>query len=332
MVPMVKISEDDVLAIFKKHYGGDFKEVSFLTGDVNKTYLLKNETGEKVIFQRLAGIFNEDLIADFNKISRHLRKDGWEVPRSLHDKKDNTFIRDEAGEIWRAISFIESEGRPTYVDPDAIGSILAKLHTSLAKLDYEPKFSLPHFHDTEHYLGKLKAMLEEFEDDDRIVADRVLEEYDSLPELPKVKEQLIHADARMANILFKDNKPFTFIDFDTVMTSTIWVEIGDLVRSIIERDVQDKKRTEIDELHHLGSAYLKESGLKMTDDEFFGHMLTSARVIALELAMRFMIDIIEDFYFVWENTEYGSRHEHSIARVKQQLEVNRRLKNAQHKD
>lgn len=45
------------------------------------------------------------------------------------------------------------------------------------------------------------------------------------------------------------------------------------------------------------------------------------RAVALELAARFMIDVVEGTYFGWDNTRYKSRRENNLVRAEAQWKV-----------
>ncbi|MEN9245900.1 MAG: hypothetical protein Q6J78_04245, partial [Thermostichales cyanobacterium SRBZ-1_bins_19] len=49
------------------------------------------------------------------------------------------------------------------------------------------------------------------------------------------------------------------------------------------------------------------------------------QLLLLELAMRFLIDIVEDSYFAWDPQRYPSRVAHNRARLGRQIEQFHRL-------
>ncbi len=323
---MIKTKENEInearaLQLYSEKYSGDYSQSRQLGGDVNHTFLLTNIKGDKVVFQRLSKIFNEKLVADFVVVTEHLTKEGWIVPQLIYTKDNNTHIQDKDGFIWRAITFVESSGTPAMVDTGSVGSILARFHKTLALLDYKATFTLDHYHDTDFYFEKLDQLESQLNSENRLLSQAVKHYRAELPKLPEIDAQLIHADPRVDNILFKGSQPFTFIDFDTIMNGPVWIDLSDFIRSIIEKQVQQKTRTDFAEIKSFCDEYIAQSDLQYSNDEFYAYVLLATQHMAIELAARFLNDVVEDYYFVWENTPYNSRNEHNIARVKQQLEI-----------
>ncbi|HTE21552.1 MAG TPA: phosphotransferase [Candidatus Limnocylindria bacterium] len=107
------------------------------------------------------------------------------------------------------------------------------LHDTLARLEYQPKTVLPHFHDTAFYMRRLAHLVSNLPSPKaERLANSTLRAYRELPELDTTRTQLIHGDPRTNNILFKRGTPYAYIDFDTLMYGTIWSDIGDLLRAL----------------------------------------------------------------------------------------------------
>ena len=310
--------------LFLDHYRSNVVSCRRLSGDVNETYLIES-SGEKIIFQKLSPIFNEMLLADFVVYSSHLAKAGWTVPEIILSKTGGLFIVDDNQKLWRAVTYIESTGTPSKVDLYAFGDIIGHFHESLSTLHYQPLFSLSHFHDTQFYFHKLQKIYRQLPASLLSQAEIIFRMYENLKSLPEVPTQLIHGDARVGNILFNHDTPFTIIDFDTIMLGTAWIELGDSVRSLLEQNVIKNQPSDFEVLKQFTNGYLSRSTLSFSEKEFFEEVMNATQLIALELSMRFLIDIVEDYYFVWENTPYKSRLEHNDARVLQQLEIIHRI-------
>lgn len=311
--------------IFGEHYSDKVVSIRRLSGDVNATFFI--ESGHrKIILQRLSKIFDSKLIDDFQVISSHLHSNGWEVPALITTKHHNNYARDNENYLWRALTYIESTGTPKNLDLISLGQIIAKFNNTLAELDYLPLYKVPHYRDTPYFANKLESLCKELKPAPSLVATQVIADYAELPKLPAIKQQLIHADARAGNILFHGSKAFTLIDYDTVMMGTIWIELGDAVRSLVEQDLLYGSTTSKQNLKKFTDAYIAESTYDYEKDYFYQTVMLAASYISLELTMRFLNDTVEDYYFAWENTPYKSRYDYLMFRIDQQQEIYQRIR------
>lgn len=311
-------------AIFKANYAaGDSLEtftITSLSGDVNSTYLITcNE--KKIILQKLGPIFDERIVADFKIISTHLAHEGWIVPELLQTVKGEDCVIDSESGIWRAMSFIASDSSPKLlaIDMSSLGQILARFHNALAKLIYQPAYTIPHFHDTHYYFDKMVSYESHFDNELISTYRQLSDAYKSLKQLPRGYNQIIHGDPRLDNILFKENQPFTFIDFDTVMVCSLFVELGDLIRSIHESSI--KTASDIPDIRQFILSYINSSDV--LDLNNLADIYEGAKTISVELAMRFMIDIVEDSYFKWDTTLYANRKDNHLARIATQMQIHK---------
>jgi hypothetical protein len=55
--------------------------------------------------------------------------------------------------------------------------------------------------------------------------------------------------------------------------------------------------------------------------DFHDLAMNAMRTICLELAARFLIDIVHDDHFGWDSTLYTSRADHNFARAKAQYDI-----------
>lgn len=317
------ISTDIPLEIKNAYFGGKNLSVTVLSGGMINSTLLVDDGEIKYILQKLSPIFNEDLISDYHTIVGHLGEEGWEMPALLQTLDGRYYVKDESGKLWRVTSYIEHD-KGKLQKLDLYGEILGRLHLSLSKLDYSPKFSLPNFHDTGYYFKRLADVHSDIPTvEAQKFADRLSSAYKDIPELPDFGKQLIHADPRTDNILQRNGKPFTFIDWDTVMMGTIWMDIGDMLRSLAEDKVMKGSMPDIDDLNDVAEGYRSIACPDTPKNEFRSLALQAAQVITLELTARFVADYKEGEkgYFTWDNTKYESRHQHNMARAENQWKI-----------
>lgn len=313
--------DDEVTAI--RRIGG---------GMVNAT-LYAEAASQRLVVQRLAPIFSPDMVQDYQAVTNHLRQDGWEMPDAVPTRSGRLTAADHAGNVWRAVTYLESDAAQgirieDMQDPETYGRLLGKLHASLRKFDYTPRFGLPHFHDTAYYAEQLAAAKPDIPTDKgRRFGAVLLKSLDIQPPLSESKPQLIHGDPRTANILHRDGKPFTFIDWDTLMKGSTWIDLGDMLRSVAEDAVLEDKPVPVDKLAQIAEGYRQAFSPETDSRTFQGGALRAAQTIALELAMRFVADYKDgdEGYFAWDTLHYGSRHEYTMDRATYQMAIFRQI-------
>lgn len=286
------------------------------TGLVNNTYCVE-ASSRKYILQRLNPVFDRRLIDDMQVCGRYLEEAGWEAPAVVPTQAGSNAFVDEAGDLWRCLSFIESDGSGLPVLGDdglqAVGSLLARWHQTMAGLPYRPRYAIPHFHDTAWHAAALQKNMPKLKDKaHRLMAADVLVAYHTLPALAALPDQLLHGDPQLNNILFRDGQPFTFIDLDTLMFGPIWYDIGDLLRSMLEADILAGRTLSTNMLQHVILGYF---------DRPEADALRATQLIALELAMRFLNDIVDDTYFAWDSGRFSSRADNHMYRTGIQWQI-----------
>lgn len=290
-------------------------------GLVNKTFLVEDGT-EKTILQRLNPSFDRGLLADSNKVAAYLAKEGWEAPVALETVDGKQEYEDAAGGIWRNLHFIESQAPTpamlgTHKLMHRVGDMLGRWHDSIRQLDYEPEHTIPHFHDTPHFAGKLEQyrFARKF---DPVIADlagKLLATYQDLPPLPAMGEQLIHGDPQLSNILFRDSQPITYIDLDTVMRGSVLLDVGDLLRSVAEADLLAGRPLDVSKLASIADGYRSRAFPELDLGSFRRIAMLATKTIATELAMRFVIDIADGNYFSWDTTKFRNQRDNHLYRT-----------------
>lgn len=284
-------------------------------GIVNQTYAARQGTDE-IILQKVGPTFSEAVIDDFCAVTDFLTHKGWEVPTVVTTTEGQRSFRDTKGELWRAMTRLDAdETRPTKINQamcHEIGSLVARFHIDVQDFDYEPVHRIEHFHDTAYYAARLTELLDELTYTQRLLANRALQAYEEVPHIDS-DEQLLHGDPKFNNILFRQGEPFTLIDFDTVMRGSAWIDIGDMLRSL--GGLARPKSSVEDAV----SAYYKTTEPDI-DFKFFSRAAyTAQRRITVELAMRYLIDVVEGSYFDWDSTLFPTRAKHNEQRAYSQL-------------
>ena len=136
---------------------------------------------------------------------------------------------------------------------------------------------------------------------------------------------MIHGDPRTANMLFRDGRPFTFIDWDTLMWGSVWMDIGDLIRSLVEDAAVHYYLCSAADIAAFCTGYHRANAIAAHPRSFMDAALVAAKYITLELAARYLNDIVEDYYWVWDQGRYDSRAESNLQRAEETMHVYARI-------
>lgn len=294
-------------------------------GKVHETYQLETNEGTFVL-QRLRPPYNEKTILDGAALTSHLLNKGFPVPSFLITPEGLPFIT-EGAFLYRMMTFIPGQTLSAINTVEAAasaGELVGQLHNALSDFTYSPLSTITGFHDLRSAMERLNGLVNN--DIEKIkktegLFDRFNHEIQKqkLPEnLPKRK---IHGDLKYTNILFDDfSRAVALLDFDTLMISTLPIELGDAFRSWCTR----KKGP-------AGPFF----DVKLFEAGWRGYMLVNPPITALEkanitagikyilleLGCRYLIDMFENYYFAWDSQRFSDRSSHNLARAKRQIAV-----------
>ena len=308
--------------------------VRYGSGHINDTFCVHTQPGEdpcrRFILQRIstAAFHHPDqVMANIVGVTSFLGKQiaaaGGDPERetmSVYATRDGkSFYTDSEGGAWRAYPFVEgtvclqSAETPELFAASALafGNFQRMLKDYPADTLYE---TIPHFHDTEDRLAKLKAA---------VAADpmgRVKEvgpeldfvtarEADCLVALQALREgklplRVTHNDTKLNNVLIDraSGKGICVIDLDTVMPGLSINDFGDSIRfgaNHSAEDEQDLSKVNFDlSLYEVYTkAFLEGAGGALTSAEL-DYLPWGAKLMTLECGIRFLTDYLEgDHYF-----------------------------------
>lgn len=295
-------------------------------GEINLTFLVTGHSGAKTILQRLSHIYNPTVGEDYEVVANHLSHRGWEMAAPIEAADGRTYLYDDSGQLWRGFDYIESKpGSDMEGDLEAgtaLGALLGELHRSLSDLDYQPKFAQVNTRGVAGKAKRLAQLLPQITDteDRELAADMLaLSDKESISHSPL---QVIHADPRIGNSLFRDGKPFTFIDWDGYKRANPIVDVGDFLQStggeVLTKGSGD---CSVEQLYPLLEAYYGTAGVGIGKESFMKQALAAARVVALDLGIRHLIDSVEDNYFIWDSRYFDSRFEFNQRCARRQGQV-----------
>ena len=112
------------------------------------------------------------------------------------------------------------------------------------------------------------------------------------------------------------------IDFDTILRHARAIDLGDAFRSWCNRTAEDDPDATFDVafFEAAASGYAEGSGMPSGPQERARH-LRATKQITLELATRFLLDVVHDTYFGFDAARYPHRRAHNMARARGQYHL-----------
>ncbi|WP_457572804.1 phosphotransferase enzyme family protein [Desulfolithobacter sp.] len=286
------------------------------SGNINDTWLLQLTGGEKRVLQRLNPmVFKEPqgVIRNMHLVTAHLheRLHGRAAVCTMIPARDGKYgVVDTDGSCWRLLTYIDRTRCLNRLNNEdqarEIGRMLGLFHYGLADLD--PRLltdPLPGFHDTPAILARYHARLarsklkcQTEQNCQRFIEVRreLATVLDTADHQGKLRRQVVHGDPKVANFLFAESSDsvISLIDLDTVRAGLLLHDLGDCLRSACNtagEEVTDPEAIVFDRkmFHAVLAGYFSRAGtmLQPGDRE---HLVTSARVLAFELGIRFFTD------------------------------------------
>lgn len=309
----------------------DIEEVGLST--INKTYIVKPLPHKECWFvlQRMHSIFTPELMQDIERITTFLGKKGMETPRVLRTLDGKMCVEWEK-EWWRALSYIPGHTIQTVNDAtnlESVGSLVGTFHKTLMEYNEPFAFTLPHFHDTEHYMKRMVDVVttsphnKDFKDD----MEFILAEYKKIAfDFSSLPKRVIHADLKISNIRFDDSGVAqSLIDLDTLMSHHVAVDLGDGLRSwcaLGNEDTEDLAFS-LERYEKACKGYL-ETATFLTPEEK-ASLPKGMLLITLELASRFITDACEQNYFLLQKEKYENLYEQNKTKARNQLSLYRSM-------
>lgn len=300
---------------------------AFGNGNINDTFLVTANPNSRFVLQRInTQVFREPKLVMQNMriFTEHVSDRllcnplnpgcRWQVPQVLLTSEAQDHWIDEAGQFWRAISFIEdAQTFDTIQDLDhaqEMGTALGQFHHLVSDLPPEKLVdTLEGFHITPRYLQLYDGILAnndslsqsaevsyclQFVGDRRGLAS-VLEDAKALGKLPL---RTMHGDPKVNNVMFdaETRSAISIIDLDTVKPGLVHYDIGDCLRSACnplgeETNQWEQVKFETDLGEAILRGYLAASGDFLTENDH-DYLYDAIRLIAFELGLRFFTDYL----------------------------------------
>ena len=314
---------------------------NFGHGHINYTFLITTDNGSQYILQRInTHVFKQpvQLMENVIAVTEHIRTkvdDPTQVLHFIPALDGSYFYRDERRRFWRCYEFVGGfclEAPETdadfYESAVAFGRFQEQLSDFPASSLYE---TIPNFHNTPDRYRMLHVAMDE-DACDRLQyiqreIDFILEREHEAGTIQRMLEsgelplRVTHNDTKLNNVLldFKTRKAKCVLDLDTVMPGSSLFDFGDSIRfgaATAPEDVQELSRMTLD--LHLFEVYTKGylDGCHSLTRREIELLPLGAKIITLELAVRFLTDYLEsDHYF---KTDYP---DHNLVRARAQLKL-----------
>ncbi len=311
-------------------------------GHINDTFCVHTQPADDCcrcfILQRMsAAAFKhpDQLMANIVGITEFLGKkvteNGGDRAREamevLWTKEGKSFFTDSEGGAWRVFPFITGTYCYQQADTPELFEAAARAFGRFQQLltDYPAETltePIPHFHDTEDRLRKLKNAIE------NAPADRLAEcaseiEFalaraaDCSVALQALRDGILplrvtHNDTKLNNVLVdkQSGEGICVIDLDTTMPGLSINDFGDSIRFGANHSAEDEKdlskvNFDIELYECYTRGFLEGAAGSLTPGEL-EYMPWGARLMTLECGMRFLTDYLEgDHYF---RTHYAGQN------------------------
>lgn len=294
-------------------------------GNINATYLVTTDRQSFVLQCINRRVFADPLAVaeNFAVIVRHLEGKqgefggGCRFAELLPTRDGRPWYRDDAGEVWRAQSYLPGRPLPgigNSVQAREIGQALGRFHRLIGDLPVESlREPLPGFHILPGYLADFDRLVDRLHKTGDAGLHHCLaavERYRSMaPLLQQACDQgllplrNIHGDPKLDNFLFAagQDRVVGLIDLDTVGPGLLHYDLGDCLRSCCNQGGEggepSQVRFDLDICRAVLSGYRleMEGNLSRWDRDY---LYEAILLIAYELGLRFLSDHLRgDTYF-----------------------------------
>lgn len=207
-------------------------------GHINDTFLVETKESRYVV-QRVKNTMDiEGCLFNYSLYSKVCDESDWYYPVWIQNTEGSLFYTDKNGYHWRTYKYIAGEILSTPLDEHMLyscGQGLAKMHMIFGRIKDEPKAVYPHLHDLKYYYDTYLNAIRNSEgcaDDRDVLLEKIIDsKIEAMLNIEPDKPVVVHGDAKLANILFKDGEVIGFLDFDTIMMGSLLEDVADCIRS-----------------------------------------------------------------------------------------------------
>lgn len=334
MVRNIEISFQEINSLLIREYGLDLvNSVEYIqTGLIHKTFRIRSDKGDFAFQQLHPKLSSDAILSDYKAVTNCLVKSDFPAPSLILTRTEAPCAMDDQGNRWRLSSWLSGknyESLSSSIMAYRASRLLGRFHDILLNLNYTFQSTHP-LHDTKYHLQRLKKWSRKKRKADdfkqiRPMIDFILKTLPEL-ELPELRQWVVHGDLKISNFLFdRHGSAVGLIDLDTCTRHSVLVDLGDAIRSWCRSGGEDEEQHFMIERYEALLQGYADSQVRLSKKEIY-LLPRSGQLITLELATRFLTDVLEDTYFGWDPEKYPSRKEHNIARAKAMIFLARDMK------
>ena len=297
-------------------------------GLINKSFLVKVSGKPRFVLQRISNQFESEVTEKIDLVSKHLISKKIDAPQIILANNGDLVSR-ASSHSWRLLKFIKGFAKKAIssVEESAeLGKCLGLFHLNIQDCKGIEK-KLRRGRGAEVQLKKLHAALNKFSshkslEEVKICANAVLKNQKHLPAIQIFPEHILHGDPKVSNFLFAEGDPVVrcMIDFDTVGWTELPWELADAFRSWCNPSSEDQLAGTFDLRIFEASLYSYAQTIgSVFPMEEITYSLSATGHIFLELAMRFLVDALEEEYFGWDSNNFECASSHNLVRAKGQI-------------
>ncbi len=350
----MKKAEDTLWEVLEAFAFGDpvVGAVRYGQGHINDTFCVHTQPEDRCcrrfILQRMsAAAFKrpdqlmENITGVTEFLAREIKKNGGDPSREalqvIRPKNGGSYYTDSAGGAWRLYPYVEDtvcyQSAQTAELFAASGRAFGRFQRLLKDYPAETLHeTIPHFHDTEDRLAKLKAAIAEdkmgrVKDCQEEISFVLAREKDCSVALQALRDgkiplRVTHNDTKLNNVLMdKDTgNGLCIIDLDTVMPGLSINDFGDSIRFGANHSAEDERdlskvNLDADLFAVYTKAFLEGAEGSLTDGEIM-LLPWGAKLMTLECGIRFLTDdLAGDEYF------HISRERQNLDRCRTQFKL-----------
>ena len=213
-------------------------------GHINRSFLI--HANDKYVLQCLNKKLYSQHLYELENNYRQYRKAWrrwsgelyeWQCPKWIKSKDKKFFYIDENGDIWRLYNYIQGDiySGGELQDTGAAGEGLGLMHRILQECPKDGikgiKGVFGHLHDLDHYYREYRMQDSSRHPRDRELDACISSRYEYFSDITVPGRNIIHGDAKLGNMIFRNGKTVGFIDLDTIMEGSRFDDIADCMRS-----------------------------------------------------------------------------------------------------
>ena len=350
----MKKAEDTLWEVLEAFAFGDpvVGAVRYGQGHINDTFCVHTQPEDRCcrrfILQRMSPAafkrpdqLMENITGVTEFLAREIKKNGGDPSREalqvIRPKNGGSYYTDSAGGAWRLYPYVEDtvcyQSAQTAELFAASGRAFGRFQRLLKDYPAETLHeTIPHFHDTEDRLAKLKAAIAEdkmgrVKDCQEEISFVLAREKDCSVALQALRDgkiplRVTHNDTKLNNVLMdKDTgNGLCIIDLDTVMPGLSINDFGDSIRFGANHSAEDERdlskvNLDADLFAVYTKAFLEGAEGSLTDGEIM-LLPWGAKLMTLECGIRFLTDdLVGDEYF------HISRERQNLDRCRTQFKL-----------